>query len=508
MVKKQRGPSDTYAAYISDSQAQDPHSSDEEADEPVPSAPAASVTAERLAGVKAKLAEGSLSAVRTVLAMYRMACRVNEGPTAAVFADSKTFNEVIMYTLDAIPGVLRKKIGKRGKNSKHWAKYSSVLRNFLACTIALLKQVAQAELIKYVYSKLKRAGKLIPLFEAYCRKLCKQAAAHWAQGDKGVTLVCYDFLRVLLACEGVEKLEVLKRLFVSYAMNAKFVTWDNYPHLDLMRTCYIDLLGCDLSAAYQVVFLHLRQLTLHLTTVTKSPAKDSIKTLVTWQYLNSLCLLGQAVTRHFQDLEKMMYPLVQVTLGLLKLANSFYQTPFRLHLLRLLVSLEARARIFIPGVSAYILEILAAPELKKKAWPAGAKTFEFYAAIKVSKGDAVLDLFKQQLVEETCDVLVEHAAAWGRAPAFPELCAPLRLVISKHAKTVKSPAVRGKLLSVLKQLEDASKWVEARRKTAPTEGVTEVEGQSPLEMLRDRVLKTRKEVIEAKCMETSEMKAS
>jgi nucleolar complex protein 2 len=204
-----------------------------------------------------------------------------------------------------------------------------------------------------------------------------------------------------------------------------------------MRTCFVDLLGCDMSAAYQITFTYLRQLSLHLTTVTKTPRKDSIKTLVNWQYLNSLCLLGQAVMRYYKELDKLLYPLVQVTLGLLKLTNSFYHTPYRLHLLRLLTSLEASAQTYIPGVSAHILEVLTSPELKKRSKPSNSKTFEFYAAIKVSKGDAILDLFKQQLVEETCDVLIEHLAVWGRSPAFPELCVPVKLVIQKHVKDMK-----------------------------------------------------------------------
>lgn len=431
---------ETYADYIKESREKEEESEEEEVEtEPVPTE---TVTLQKLEEVKAKVAEGSLSAVRRLLSLYRLACRVNtqSAASASLFADSKTFNEVITYTLDSLPPLFHKRLSKHGKSSSHWKSLGSPLRNFLACTSALLKQVTQAELLKFIYSRLKKAAKVMQLHENYAKKLGKLAAGHWAEGEKGVVLVTYDFLQGVLSVPGIDTLALYRRLFLVYLGNSLHLTWDNYSRLSLLRSTYTVLLGLDLSAAYQVAFQHLRQLAVHLLSITKSPSKDTLKTLINWQNLSSLWLLSQCVMQYNKELGEMRYPLIQVCVGILRLVNSFQHTPFRLHLIRVMITLETGRAAFVPQIGACIADMISAPELTKKtkrSSDSNTRTFEFYTALKVSKGDSHTEGFHYQLVEEVCDVAVEHLAVWGRCVALPELWLGFRGTFVKAGKKIK-----------------------------------------------------------------------
>ena len=444
MVKKGKAETETYADFIKESKEKEEDSEEEEEVESE-AAPKSTVTMQKLEEVKVKVAEGSVSAVRRLLALYRLACRVNDNPnaSASLFADSKTFNEVITYTLDNLPPFFHKHLSKQGKASSHWKALGSPLRNFLACTLALLKQVAQAELLKFVYGRLKQAAKVMQLHESYAKRIGKLAAGHWAEGDKGVVLVTYDFLRTLLATPGTDPLPLYRRLFLVYISHSLHLTWDNYSRLSLLRSTYTALLGLDLSAAYQVTFQHLRQLALHLLSITKTPTKDGLKTLINWQNLGSLWLLAQCIRHYSKDLGDMRYPLVQICAGMLRLVNSFQHTPFRLHLLRVMIMMESGGEAFIPQVSSYITDLIASPELYKRAKHTeenAVKTFEFYTALKVSKGDGKGEGFRYQLVEEICDVVVEHMAVWSRSVGLVEVWLGMRAVLLKAGKKAKVSA--------------------------------------------------------------------
>jgi len=506
MVKKGKAEAETYADFIKESKEEE--SEEEEEVEAEAAAPKATVTMQKLEEVKVKVAESSLSAIRRLLALYRLACRVNDNPSASasLFADSKTFNEVITYTLDCLPPFFHKRLSKQGKDSPHWKALGSPLRNFLACTAALLKQVTQNELLKFVYGRLKQAATVMQLHENYAKKIGKLAAGHWAEGDKGVVLVTYDFLRTLLATPGTDALPLYRRLFLVYISHSVHLTWDNYSRLSLLRSTYTALLGLDLSAAYQVTFQHLRQLALHLLSITKTPTKDALKTLVNWQNLSSLWLLAQCIRHYSKDLGEMRYPLVQICAGMLRLVNSFQHTPFRLHLLRVMVMMESGGEAFIPQTSAYITDLIASPELYKRARHTEenmAKTFEFYTALKVSKGDGKSEGFRYQLVEEICDVVVEHMAVWGRSVGLVEMWLGMRGVLLRASKKAKNPAARGKLQHVIQQIDESCVQVTSLRSTAPIHSLSPLSVPSPLEVLRDRILQTRKDMIAARSEEAN-----
>jgi len=506
MVKKGKAEAETYADFIKESKEEE--SEEEEEVEAEAAAPKATVTMQKLEEVKVKVAESSLSAIRRLLALYRLACRVNDNPSASasLFADSKTFNEVITYTLDCLPPFFHKRLSKQGKDSPHWKALGSPLRNFLACTAALLKQVTQNELLKFVYGRLKQAATVMQLHENYAKKIGKLAAGHWAEGDKGVVLVTYDFLRTLLATPGTDALPLYRRLFLVYISHSVHLTWDNYSRLSLLRSTYTALLGLDLSAAYQVTFQHLRQLALHLLSITKTPTKDALKTLVNWQNLSSLWLLAQCIRHYSKDLGEMRYPLVQICAGMLRLVNSFQHTPFRLHLLRVMVMMESGGEAFIPQTSAYITDLIASPELYKRARHTEenmAKTFEFYTALKVSKGDGKSEGFRYQLVEEICDVVVEHMAVWGRSVGLVEMWLGMRGVLLRASKKAKNPAARGKLQHVIQQIDESCVQVTSLRSTAPIHSLSPLSVSSPLEVLRDRILQTRKDMIAARSEEAN-----
>lgn len=279
------------------------------------------------------------------------------------------------------------------------------------------------------------------------------------------------------------------------------MSWAKYQDVDLMRSCFVDMLGIDLGATYQVVFIYLRQLSLFLTEVIKRPSTDRVKTLYNWQYLNSLCMLAQAIIQYQVQLKELAFPLVQICQGLLQITNIPKYFPIKLHFIRVLISLQAASKSYIPVITPHLLEILLSPSLQKKSKPNKPKAFSFLMALKASKEQLDSETYKEQLIEEICDSLIEHMAGISNAISFPEIMISIKISLKKHTKTIRNGGIKGKILQTIKVIEDNADFVNKKRfesNLPPIAGPMMVEGEAPISEQRDKIAKRREKILRSK----------
>jgi nucleolar complex protein 2 len=458
-------------------------------------------TVEHITKFKEDAEQGSIKALKKLAGVYKHLLSTHHDEAQLTSAEVYHFG--ITTSLQSIPVLIKAKLSTDEKREKHWKRCGPVLKSFLTNTIKLLRTT---EGTPFVFEKLCPLASSLKLFpvspkQSLSLAIVKTACKVWGSAERNGKLLVYKFIRAAAKHSAVELGDLYRSLYTNFAKNSKFMSWDRYQAVDLMRSCFIDLLAVDLSEGYQVMFTYLRQLSLHLNTAIKKPTKDRVKTLYNWQYLQSLCLIGQAVTHYSKELGQLQYPLVQVALGLLKLANNLKFSPLRLHILRLLTSLEAAAKTYIPGITPFVLEILQSSELKKRGKPDRLKGVEFLVAIKASKENLKNFVFKEQVVQECCEVLLEHAAVCSTSIAFPEVVLPIRLALKKYCKDLRSPVYKAKLLQVLKQLSDGAVWSENRRiklGLSPQVAPAFLEGDSPLMGQRKKILDSRAEYINSK----------
>ena len=429
--------------------------------------------------------------------LFRAACHTSD-ENAADFESPETFNLIIISSLKTFPRIFRVVFQDKTAKRSVTTSYKNLLRSFLSNSLFLLKQVRESNLLSVIFRGLIKTFKYFSYFSQYTKSFVKAATSIWGESEKSGKLISYNFIRKLMIKKIYDSVDLLRLMYVSYAKNSKFMSWVNYLSIETMRNCFVELLGLDLSVSYQIVFTSLRQLTVYLSQTVKNPSSDRIKTIYNWQFLNSLILLGRSISS-YKDLFDLASPLIQIISGVLSLTNIPKYFPLKLHLARILITVQSHCKAYIPSISPNILEIITSPSLLRGTTSKKLKEFSFIIAIKASKDQLCSHLYREQLIDECCECLIEHFGSLANTVAFSEIVLPVRITLKKHCKNLKNSVFREKILHCLRLVQENSEWIEGARKDMKTiQERRYVDGVAPINSKCEKILKRRQEIVNSK----------
>jgi nucleolar complex protein 2 len=256
--------------------------------------------------------------------------------------------------------------------------------------------------------------------------------------------------------------ECLKGLYLTYVRNARFTNEQSIPVLTFMGNCIVELFGLDMKSSFSHGFVYIRQLAMVLRNALIKKTKDSLSSVFNWQFLNSLRVWAAVVAQYpnKDELKDLVFPLVQVLMGVEKLAHSPRLIPFRLHTARLLNQLSASGCVFIP-VSAILLDILVSPEIHKKPQPSTDLPSKFDSIIKLPEH---LTAHQQDSVfNTTMELLHQTLDIYSYNPGFPEYSAAIKSSLTAFTKTTKIAKWRAGVKGEIEYINKQALWITQKR---------------------------------------------
>lgn len=181
----------------------------------------------------------------------------------------------------------------------------------------------------------------------------------WGTAEETVRIVAFMCILRITNNQQASYLDlVLKSMYMTYVKNCKFMSTTTLAEVNFMRRSLTEMFALDVNVSYQHVFLYIRQLAIHLRSAVTLHKKENIQAVYNWQYVNSLHLWANllTVTCNKPQLQPLIYPLVQVTIGTIKLLPTAQYFPLRFHCLQILVDLSRDTNIFIP-ILPLLLEV-------------------------------------------------------------------------------------------------------------------------------------------------------
>lgn len=173
----------------------------------------------------------------------------------------------------------------------------------------------------------------------------------WGTAEESVRVVAFlCILRITNSQQASYLHQVLKSMYMTYVKNCKFMSIGNMAEINFMRRSLVEIFTLDVNASYQHVFLYIRQLAINLRTAVTLHKKENIQSVYNWQFINSLHLWVAllSATCNKPQLQPLIYPLVQVAIGTVKLVPTAQYFPLRFHILQILIELSRDTNIFIP----------------------------------------------------------------------------------------------------------------------------------------------------------------
>ena len=247
-----------------------------------------------------------------------------------------------------------------------------------------------------------------------------------------------------------------------------------------MKNSAAEIWGIDQKVGYTTGFTFIRQLAVHLRGNITKPTKDSYKTIYNWQFVHSLDFWSRVLSTHCNslveaqegkesDLRPLIYPVVQITLGVMRLIPTSTYFPIRFLLMRSLLRISQATGTYIPLASA-LLEVLNSAEMKKSPKPATLRPLDFSSVIRTPTSYLKTRVYQDGVGEQVIELFSEFFVLWTKSVAFPELQLPVAVMLKRWLRTASSKTTGNKnakvnqgLLLLVQKMEANARWIEERR---------------------------------------------
>lgn len=449
---------------------------------------------------KAMIQQRSLKALRKLLLAFRAAAHMDdpqEGGAAGssyafVVEEAAVFNKLLLTVLKYTPVVLQHHIPARetpqGKyklptNNKKFAILQRPIQTYFSNLHHLLKSLPEQ---KMVYVAATESAKMVPFLmnnRRMSREYVKIMLDLWATASDQVRVAAFLAVRKVAKAGDDAMLELcLRGAYQSLVRSTKLTTVHTLPSINLMKNSATELYALDAAASYQAAFGFIRQLAIHLRNALKTRSPDTLQSVYNWQYLHCVdfwsIVLSAACDRERveatgqeSELQQLIYPLVQVATGAVRLVPTSRYFPLRMHLLRSMLRLMQRTHIYV-SLSPLLLEMIGASEFTRKAKGSTLKPLDLTTTLRAPTSYLKTRVYADQLAEEVPHLLLEFLATQSRSIAFPELVVPMTAQLRrtlKHGTTKGSSPSSAKLSAnckqILAKIDSNARFVETKRRS-------------------------------------------
>ncbi|KAF5676223.1 nucleolar complex 2 [Fusarium circinatum] len=446
---------------------------------------------------KAMAEKNSLRAARQVVLAFRCAAHLNEdddGETQQRYAinSPEVFNDILLLALKEIPTVMNHhlpvKESASGKvhvqtESRKFHTLSLLLKTYTSSIMHLLSTLSDDKTLKLTLSSITPILPYLLSFKKLVKALAKSVVNFWAQPASSETtkLTAFLVLRrlVVIGDKGIRE-TVLKAVYQGLIQGCRVTNANTLQGINLMKNSAAELWGIDQSVGYTTAFSFIRQLAIHLRNSIVHNKNDAFRIVYNWQYTHSLDFWSCVLAEHCSPLKEaeagkesqlklLIYPLVQVTLGAMRLIPTAIYFPFRFHLIRSLLRLSRATGTYIPLASP-LLEVLTSAEMKKAPKAASLKPFDFATSYKAPKSYLRTRVFQDGVGEQLVELLGEYFFLWATSIAFPELALPAVIQLKRWLKQArnkntgnKNVKLASQVILLVQKLEANGKFIEEKR---------------------------------------------
>ncbi|KIV82287.1 hypothetical protein PV11_04408 [Exophiala sideris] len=455
----------------------------------------ADVTSDMIERWKTSLAkEFSIRALRQVVLAFRAAAHADDEEDKEykyTIASPEVYHEVLMTALKQVPVVLAHhlpiKESAGGKvrvptDSPKFKTLAPLIKSHASSLHYLLGRLSDTNTLRLTLQSFEPLLPYLLQFRKFLKVIIKSVASIWSDNssDEATRITAFLVIRRLMVIgdAGIRE-AVLKATYEGVVKGSRSTTVHTLAGINLMKNSAAEIWGIDQKVSYTTGFSFIRQLAVHLRGNITKPTKDSYKTIYNWQFVHSLDFWSRVLSTHCNSLleaqngkqsqlRPLIYPLVQITLGVMRLIPTSTYFPLRFQLMRSLLRVSQATETYIP-LSAALLEVLNSAEMKKPAKAATLRPIDFASNIRAPTSYLKTKVYQEGVGEQVVELFSEFLVLWTKSIAYPELQLPAMVMLKRWLRTAsKSTGNRnGKLnqalLLLVQKSEANARWIEERR---------------------------------------------
>ncbi|KAL1856218.1 Nucleolar Complex 2 protein [Paecilomyces lecythidis] len=437
----------------------------------------------------------SMRALRQIVLAFRAAAYVNEAEAPEqkyTISDPDVYHQVLITALNVVPKVLTHHLPVKetasGKarvqmDSKKFKTLTPLIKSHTTSVHQLLGNLSDASTLKLTLSSIEPMLPYLLQFRKLLKVVVKTVVGIWSDSSTGEATRITAFLlirRLMVIGDAGIREAVLKATYEGVVKGSRNTTVHTLPGVNLMKNSAAEVWGIDQNVSYTAGFSFIRQLAMHLRSSITNPSKDSYKTIYNWQYVHSLDFWSRVLSQHCDGLAEakagkpsalrpLIYPVVQITIGAMRLIPTAQYFPLRFQLIRSLLRISRATGTYIP-LGSVLLEVLTSAEMRKPPKSSTLKQLDFQTAIRAPKSYLRTRVYQDGVGEQVAELLSEFFVLWTKHVAFPELSLPIVVMLKRWLKEAgsrttgnKNTKLNQQMLLLVQKVEANSRWIEEKR---------------------------------------------
>lgn len=454
------------------------------------------ITKSLVANWNKQLKKPTIKVLQNVVSAFKAAVYItqaDENDTKYTISDPSVFSDLMLVGLQRIPDAVHIlspfKINLKGIRSvddknANFRQVSRILKSQAGAYVTLLQDVTNTETAALVLASLQE---VLPFYISQ-RKLLKEIFAAavdvWSTTKQVETQVAiYAFLNNAAREYPKSTLEIiLKQTYSTFLKNCRTTNPHTMDLINFSKNSAAGLFGIDEQLSYQVGFEYVRQLAIHLrNTITSTSnssetrGKDAYRSIYNWQFCHSLDFWSRVLADHCNPekelinhknqespLRSLIYPLVQVTLGTMRLIPTPQFFPLRFYLIRSLIRLSQGTGVYIP-IYPLISEILTSTAFTKPGKNVNLEAVNFQYIIKINQQYLGTKTYQDGLCEQFLELTSEFFVLYSKSVAFPELVTPAVLSLRRFMKKSKNIRFNKQLQQLVEKLNANAAYITTKR---------------------------------------------
>lgn len=466
---------------------------------------------------EAMLKQNSMRSLRKMLLAFRAAAHMNEDEggqgegldTKYTIPSAEVFNKLVLTALKFTPVVLSAhvpyKVLPNGRIRLQAAKKSApanldrLILSHFSTLLHLIKSLPStpsaisgddaADAGSLLATAVTESARLIPWIlsaRKHLRAYLKVLLDVWASAGDSVRVSAFLAIRKLfVAGDDAVKDIALRNIYRALLPPMRLTSVHTLPSINLMKNTAAELYQIEPQLAYQHAFTFIRMLAVHLRTVVRAATSgkggedgQAFRSVYNWAFVHSIdfwaqVLAGAASTEAQaarggleSPLKPLIYPLVQIALGAVRLLPSSRYFPLRFHILSSLTRLVSQTETYIP-LSPFLLEILDSSEFRRSnPKKATLKPLDLAYVIRAPAAYPKTRVYQEVLGEELVWLLADFHAQLANHISYPELVLPVIVSVKRHIKrgTAGSPKVANQLKTLVEKLDANRTFIENKRR--------------------------------------------
>ncbi|KAL3235304.1 Nucleolar complex protein 2 [Nakaseomyces bracarensis] len=435
----------------------------------------------------------NLKLVRNVSSAFKMAINLNRDEDTDEYkyavTDERAFQELMFVALKDLPAAVQKltpykevKGTRTLPSNSTVSRMSSIIKSHAASLLIFIADITNTQSAALA---LHSTNALMPYLISYRRilkELIKNIVEIWSSTkDIETQIAAFAFLHG--ASKEFKKAmleQVLKTTYSTFIKSCRRTNIRTMPLINFQKNSAAELFGIDEVLGYQVGFEFIRQLAIHLRNTINSTTKktskgnsaDAYKIVYNWQFCHSLDFWSRVLSfscnpekedKNESPLRQLIYPLVQVTIGVTRLIPTPQFFPLRFYLIRSMIRLSQNTGVYI-SIYPLLSEILSSTAFTKTPKKSqNLVAFDFEYNIKCTAAYLGTKTYQEGLCEQFIDLISEYFVLYCKSIAFPELTTPVIISLRRYAKSSKNFKFNKQILNIVEKLTQNSKFIEQKR---------------------------------------------